>query len=215
MEQQTQPPPRRARSGRPSLNQSEEIERRILETATKLFSEQGYAATSVKQVATACKAGKDTIYRRFPSKEALFKSVVEHAGERALAALAKAVPAKGDAVARLRTVARWLLDANLEPDLVALKRIAFSELVVFGANVGPAGSDDPLLKRVIELVVEAQNEGKIIAGDPAFIADQLVYCITAKPSVYAMLAAGDFASETARAQYFDRAWDLFLRGAAA
>lgn len=215
MEEQTRPSMPRNRLGRPRQDQSEEIGRRILETATQLFAERGYAATSVEQVAATCKVGKDTIYRRFPSKDALFKSVVAHAAKQALVSLDRIIPSEGDGLARLRIVARWLLDANLEPQLIALKRIAFSEAIVFGANVGPAGSDDPVMARLNGLVTEAQRQGYIAPGDPAFIADQLVYCITVKPSIHAMLGAGGHWSERVRTDYFEKAWCMFMSGAKA
>ena len=40
-------------SGRPDSRMSEELDALILKTATRLFGEQGYAATSVEQIA-AC-----------------------------------------------------------------------------------------------------------------------------------------------------------------
>ena len=51
---------------------------RILDAAAGIFAAQGFAGASVERVASECGVGKDTIYRRFPSKVALFDAVVEH-----------------------------------------------------------------------------------------------------------------------------------------
>ncbi|MCJ8355797.1 helix-turn-helix domain-containing protein, partial [Novacetimonas hansenii] len=59
---------RRKFAGRPDSRMSEELDALILKTATRLFGEQGYAATSVEQIAAVAKVGKQTIYRRHPSK---------------------------------------------------------------------------------------------------------------------------------------------------
>nr|WP_242621770.1 TetR family transcriptional regulator [Komagataeibacter xylinus] len=48
---------------------SEELDALILKTATRLFGEQGYAATSVEQIAAVAKVGKQTIYRRPPPRK--------------------------------------------------------------------------------------------------------------------------------------------------
>lgn len=61
---------RKAPGGRPTREAAAQLERRILAVAAELFAAQGYAATSMEQVAEICKAGKDTLYRRYASKAA-------------------------------------------------------------------------------------------------------------------------------------------------
>lgn len=51
----------------------------ILEEATSVFAERGFAATDVQVVADRLAVGKGTIYRYFPSKEALFLAAVDFA----------------------------------------------------------------------------------------------------------------------------------------
>ncbi len=55
--------------GRP---RSEEKRRRILEAATRLFTEQGYEGTSVDDIAAAAGVSKQTVYSHYESKENLF-----------------------------------------------------------------------------------------------------------------------------------------------
>jgi AcrR family transcriptional regulator len=82
------------RSGRPDGKASETLDRHILATASRLFIENGYAGTSIEQVAAEVGAGKQTIYRRYGSKEALFKAAITNLDEMLLgsAAIAEASP---------------------------------------------------------------------------------------------------------------------------
>ena len=61
-------------SGRP---RSAESEAAILASAATLFAEKGYAAASLEAIASRAGVGKQTIYRRWPSKPYLAAAVYE------------------------------------------------------------------------------------------------------------------------------------------
>lgn len=213
----SEPSPVRTRTGRPPKEEAAETSARIIDTAARLFAAQGFAVTSMEQVAAACSAGKDTIYRRFPSKAALFGAVVEHTRVRILKRLEKEIAAAdnaGDAMTRLKRVARWFLTANLDPELLAFRRIALSEGMVFGQGRQDQRQNDPIMDRLIVVVCEAQQAGALRDGDPAFLAWHLLHCIVFGPSNDAMLGRTTYASIKAQNRYFDQAWELFLHGAA-
>ena len=206
----------RSRVGRPSKEDAAETANRIIDTAARLFAGQGFAATSIEQVASACSAGKDTIYRRFPSKVALFEAVVERLRTRTLDRLEIEIDSAGgdgDALTRLRRVARWFLTVNLDPDMVAFKRIALSEAIVFGEERQDQWESDPIMDRLVALVSEAQESRMLGDGDPQVIASHLLHSIVFGPSNDAMLGRTTYASTAAQDSYFDQAWPLFLRGA--
>jgi len=128
-----------------------------------------------------------------------------------------AVAGSGDALERLRRVARWFLSVNLRPEMVAFKRIAMSEAVVFGA-AGAAGAghtdNDPIMARLVGLVRDAQRDGLLRNGAPITIAEHLIHSIVFGPSNHAMLGGNRYDDETVRDHYFDQAWGLFLHGVA-
>lgn len=189
---------------------------RIVETATRLFASQGYAATSVEQVAKVCGAGKDTIYRRFPSKIALFGAVLSKARERRMAELqdiADRQPKNGNVIDRLRKIARWFLDANLDPELMALKRIAFIEPTVFAEQSMPGSDDDPFVVLLAKHIAEAQRAGQIRDGDGLFLANQLIHCVVAAPLGHALVGGRDYESKAARDRFAKAAFELFMSGA--
>ncbi|HEX3918552.1 MAG TPA: TetR/AcrR family transcriptional regulator [Caulobacteraceae bacterium] len=49
----------------------------ILETATRLFAEHGYAGVSIETVLTECGVSRGALYHHFAGKEALFEAVFE------------------------------------------------------------------------------------------------------------------------------------------
>ena len=61
----------------------EPVERRqeILDTAMRLFCENGYEKTSIADIAKAIGVAQGLCYRYFPSKEALFDSAIEQYAE--------------------------------------------------------------------------------------------------------------------------------------
>lgn len=67
-------PPRR-KGGRPTRRTAEEIGRRIMEAARKLFLANGFAATSMDAVAVEARVSKATLYARHQDKETLFQAL--------------------------------------------------------------------------------------------------------------------------------------------
>jgi AcrR family transcriptional regulator len=63
----------------PAAMKSREIQRReqILDAATKLFAEHGYADTDTQLLADQLHVGKGTLYRYFPSKRELFLAAAD------------------------------------------------------------------------------------------------------------------------------------------
>jgi AcrR family transcriptional regulator len=56
--------------------------RALLDNATKLFTENGYAGTSLDEVVARARVTKGALYHHFPSKLALFESVFERLQEK-------------------------------------------------------------------------------------------------------------------------------------
>jgi AcrR family transcriptional regulator len=112
---------RHGRGGRPPLSRAADVDERILDAAKRLFLEQGFEATSCEHVAALARAGKASLYARFPNKEALFAAVIRRTVDRALAP-AGDVDATLPLRERLIVVGISLLEHSLQPDAVALMR---------------------------------------------------------------------------------------------
>lgn len=66
----TAPPPRRGRPPTPGLRDS------ILRAAATIFARRDYHEVQMDHVVEACGVGKGTLYRYFPSKQALYFAVI-------------------------------------------------------------------------------------------------------------------------------------------
>ncbi|HLI24683.1 MAG TPA: TetR family transcriptional regulator, partial [Acidimicrobiales bacterium] len=71
--------------------------RRLVEVAIELFSVHSYAEVTMSDIASAAGVAKGSVYRHFPSKEALFDAVVEELMEDTAARFAAAVRELGGA----------------------------------------------------------------------------------------------------------------------
>jgi len=63
--------------GQPGRPRSSRADRAILTAAVELLAEVGYPAMSIEAVAARARVSKPTIYRRYPSKEALVADAIE------------------------------------------------------------------------------------------------------------------------------------------
>jgi TetR/AcrR family transcriptional regulator, mexJK operon transcriptional repressor len=66
-----------SRRGRPSARRAAEISEAIRSAALQVFLTTGFDAASMDSIAVAAGVSKGTLYARYPSKEALFRSVLE------------------------------------------------------------------------------------------------------------------------------------------
>lgn len=60
---------------------SERSRRQVLDAALQLFSQGGYKATSVREIAVAAKVSIGNVYHHFPDKEAIFKTLLDELTE--------------------------------------------------------------------------------------------------------------------------------------
>src|ERR1700751_2254290 len=69
---------------------------RILDAAMRVFRRHGFRRSSIEQAADEAGLTRQALYHHFPSKEALFRAVIERLYEKALAAEAAAARGAGD-----------------------------------------------------------------------------------------------------------------------
>ena len=69
---------------------SEATRAALLEEATTLFAERGYAGTSLEDVASASRVTRGAVYHHFASKKALFEAVLDRQEARVTAEVAAA-----------------------------------------------------------------------------------------------------------------------------
>lgn len=88
---------------------------RLLETASRLFYEQGYRATGVNQIVQEAGVAKASFYHHFPSKEELAVAWLEARHDAWMSAFRSAVEAEDEPEARLDAVFEFLRGWAREP----------------------------------------------------------------------------------------------------
>jgi AcrR family transcriptional regulator len=203
------------RCGRPDQQASEELVRNIVDTAARLFIEQGYSATSIEQVAAAAGSGKQTIYRRFASKEGLFTEVINRQGQLLLGDVETAEAQFASPLEALRHSCRRVFDFALMPDMIRLHRILVAEVPRF-PELGEYVLNRSMASfraRLSRFLIEAMDAGEIRAADVDLTQSIMHSVLTGWPTQQYLLGREPFRTQRERDAYFEAAWNIFLNGA--
>ncbi len=118
---------RAVRAGRPPRELAGEVDARILDAAQRLFLERGLGSTSVDEIASLARAGKPSIYCRFPSKETLFTAVVMRGLLASIERFESDAPTGASVEERLESVGVTILKWVLVSETIGLVRLAIAE----------------------------------------------------------------------------------------
>ena len=105
------------------LAQGESTKRSILDAATRLFGERGYAATSLDEITASAGVTKGALYHHFSDKETLFRAVFEGI-QQEISDKAVAEFLQPDSWAALIIGCRLWISAHLDP---AVRQIVLND----------------------------------------------------------------------------------------
>ncbi|MBV1838467.1 TetR/AcrR family transcriptional regulator [Acetobacter estunensis] len=195
---------------------SEELDALILKTAGRLFGEQGYAATSIEQIAAVAQVGKQTIYRRHASKEDLFKTVISELGHTFLKAVASDESHSSDKpLPTLHRTLRRLLDLVLDPETIALSRTFVGEGWRFPDLITHAGAHifDPLEKLALRFLTQAETAGQLKTDCKLQETSRiLVGLLLGWPHQQVLFGRHVLSHPDDRDHYFNACWNNFMHG---
>jgi TetR/AcrR family transcriptional regulator, regulator of autoinduction and epiphytic fitness len=97
----------------------------ILDAATRLFLENGYSGASLAKIAEAAGVSSATLFKRFPTKAALFEAIVTEYWTAAGDAGVK--PGPGDPRKGLTAIGRDYVALLSQPQMVSLFRLVIAE----------------------------------------------------------------------------------------
>jgi AcrR family transcriptional regulator len=113
-----------------------QVRDRLIEAATRLFSERGYAATSVGAICELAGVGKPALYWHFDSKEGLLAAVLAALSSRRIESVRKHAAVAADPNQRLHQMVQGMRRLVLEepqlqrlPTLAALEQAAESDAI--------------------------------------------------------------------------------------
>lgn len=177
--------------------------RAALEAATDLFLTQGYAGTSMDQVAARAAISKQTVYKQFASKEALFVEIVGGmtgaAGDEVQREIAD-MGERDDPERQLLAYAERQLIVVLTPRLMQLRRLVIGEAARF-PELGRAlyhGGPGRAVAGLASAMARWTERGVLAIDDPRAAASHFNWLVMGEPVNQAMLL-GDAAIPTAAA----------------
>jgi AcrR family transcriptional regulator len=144
----------------------------LIAAGRRLFGEQGFAATSVDDLARAARVTTGALYHHFPTKTALFETVFEAIHGELMAASATAAGGASDEVDALARGFDAFLDAVLEPDV---QRILVTDApAVLGLARFTELDEQYAVSAIVAALQAADDAGRLHADDPETIARLLL-----------------------------------------
>jgi AcrR family transcriptional regulator len=183
-------PPRRCR-GRPQIRSDEVTRALIIEAARQEFEANGYAATSIANVAQRACVSTKTLYRLIPTKAELFRSVVSERVGRFVLGLERELTGldslnAAEALERILTAFGTL---TLDPGPIAMTRLVLGECRGF-PEIATAFYESAT-KRTSDVMERALSRlcqrGLIAVDDPREATDMLRGMMIMEPQRAAML----------------------------
>jgi AcrR family transcriptional regulator len=183
-------------------------ERRVqlLDTAVRLFAEQGYHGTTVGDICDSLGVGKGVFYWYFPSKEALFSELLQDSLLALRRAQEVAIAATRDPIERIERGIRASIEFyRNDPSLLEVIRIAarydeFVGLVERGQQIVVADTANH--------IKEGMAKDEIRHGDPELMAHGILGAIFHFVEVY----LGPDAGSVERPELADEAVAFCLQG---
>lgn len=195
--------------GRPK---SDEKRAQILCAAADLFTNQGYANTSLEQVAEAANVSKQTIYNHFHGKADLLREGVKQRcleGELTVEQFDLSLPP----AIFLREFSERFLDVVVEETALATYRLCLSEgqrhpeLGIAYFESGPK-----LVKEALAAYLsEAHKRQQLKVIDPELAAIQFLYMVKGFPADRSLLGLEETSLKINTQNYIDQCCAMFLR----
>lgn len=168
----------------------------IVSAVNRLLAEKGFDLMTVDQVAAEVGIAKASLYKHFPSKEALAAAAMVRVMEQGLQVVEEqAARSELGVVERLQAVARWALQMQLSgqmPTLPSQNSTLRSELATDARYM------DLLMEISDKLgawIVQAQQEGLIDASLPAELVLYTLFARACDPVPAVLKSGGRFSDE--------------------
>ncbi len=176
------------RGGRPSRQQTAELQQSILDSAAALFLTRGYGATSIEAVAAEARISKRTFYHRFRDKAALFEAVIRRLIDSWLPPFEAQLLETAPLEILLRRLAGQILAVALSPPALALHRVLVAEAQRFPElvqRVNEAGAGKGV-ERIAALLERERQAGRLRVADSRFAAEQFLNMVLSGPQKRAL-----------------------------
>lgn len=181
----------------------------ILNAALRLFSAKGFHNVSIQEIAAEAEFAIGTLYKFFPSKEALFDELVEASAQRIAVDMTAVLDQPGTEAERLRNYFRSLA-GQLEQH-ASFIRLYISEMGMWGGKLAKE-HDQPKVKTLLSSKIRRLLDGGMRKGLFRSVdVDVAVVAITSTVETLAFEMAGDF-DRVKAVSVFEHVERFFLDG---
>jgi TetR/AcrR family transcriptional regulator, mexJK operon transcriptional repressor len=209
---------RRGGGGRPTREEAEVRDARLLDVATSLFMERGFDGTSIDAVAEAAGVSKPTVYARYRDKRDLFAAVLRGRIRKWLAPVSAAAEAQATETnpksikTILHELSRHMVAYTMAPEAGALQRILSAQAVHFPELAKLANEEGWLraVRGVSSILRQSAARGQIKVEDPELAADMFLNLVLGHCKRLAVY--GIAADPKTEERHRKAAVEFFLRG---
>jgi TetR/AcrR family transcriptional repressor of mexJK operon len=163
----------------------------ILDAAIQVFLKSGYLGANVEEIAALSEVSKQTIYKHFSSKEALFVEIVTTMTDVASDTVHNEIaePGERDVADFLQMYAQRQLTVVLTPRLMQLRRLVIAEVGRFPelAKVLYERGPQRAIATIAKTLERLAARGLLVMDDPLIAASHFNWLVMAEPLNRAML----------------------------
>ncbi|MGO4518811.1 TetR/AcrR family transcriptional regulator [Terriglobus sp. 2YAB30_2] len=175
---------------------SERKRKAILEAAMSVFLKSGYLGASMDEIAAIAQVSKQTVYKQFSSKEALFVGIVTSMTGTAGDTVHNNVPELtegGDLSEYLQRYALRQLTVVLTPPIMQLRRLVIGEVSRFPELARVLYERGPQRAMAIfaTILTDLAARGRLKIDDPKAAASHFNWLVMSEPLNRAMLLGDD------------------------
>jgi len=163
----------------------------IVESVNRLLADKGFDLMTVDEVAADVGIAKASLYKHFPSKEALAAAAMVRLLQRTLAVVdQQAAQAQASPMQRLEAVTRWALELQVAGDMPTLPSQNSSLRAELMAHKAYLELLLQVSERLGEWIVQAQADGDIDASLPPEVVLYTIFARACDPVPAFLKATG-------------------------
>ena len=166
----------------------------ILDAVHLLLAKKGYELMTMDEVANEVGIAKASLYKHFPSKEALAAAAMIRLLERTLDYV-KSLPGETAAIDKLRNILRWALEMRMHGGLPTLPSENTSLRESLIGNTKYVSKVLDLNELMGELIEQAKADGSVRKDLPVEVVLFTIYARSCDPSVDYLKATEQFSDD--------------------
>lgn len=204
------------KAGRPTAQETEQLNETIVRAALRVFTAKGIAASTMEQIAEEAGTTRRSIAHRFASKDDLVLAVIEQSADEYRQEVFKpAAVFAGQPLEAIKQACRAMFERVCQDDFVAFHRLVIAETA---KNIRAGEVMIQISNRFAEeldiLVARAQREGVFAHQISSATAIGLIGVFLANPLNRRAFGDPQFRDEERQAKYFESLWALVAHASA-